>query len=231
MKPFLRRYFFDKAGRNWDTAWRMGLTPWDLAGTVSPPLIDALNYIRKQNLNEHFEWNACVPGCGTGYDCVYLSLQPEIKSVVGLDLSSIAITRAEEFANGKVQPNKLYLICTNFFDWKGYIPHSIENKSIKFNIVFDYLFFSAIEPSLRLKWANTIATIMHPNVGWLITVIFPLATLESDSFKGPPYHVSLMDYRSVLDPLGFELMMSTENVPSIKPRKGREMLAIWKLKS
>lgn len=208
MKPFLRRQFFQRAGRNWETAWRLGLTPWDLGGEVSPPLIDGFDYIRKIKSEEYIRWNACIPGCGSGYDCVYLSLQPEITNVVGIDLSSVAITRAEEFANGKVQPHKLHLICSNFFDWNGQIQPSDQN--IKFNIIYDYLFFSAIEPHLRFRWAQKIANIISANDGWLICVIFPLATLQSDPLLGPPYHVSLKEYHSVLDPLGFELVMTTE---------------------
>lgn len=210
MKPlFLRRYFFEKAGRNWETAWQMGLTPWDLGGGVSPPLIDAIDHIRKQKSNKHVQWNACIPGCGTGYDCIYLSSQPEISNVVGIDISPVAITRAKEFAKGKVKPNKLHFLCTNVFDWDGHIQ--LSKDKIKFNIIFDYLFFSAIEPSIRLMWAKQVASIIiDSNDGWLITVLFPLATLQSNSLVGPPYHVSLNDYHSVLDPLGFELIMATE---------------------
>jgi hypothetical protein len=188
----------------------MGLTPWDLGGAVTPPLIDALDHIRKQKTNEQqLKWNACIPGCGSGCDSVYLTSQPEIIEVVGIDLSSVAIKRANEFSNGKVKPNKkLHFICADFFDWDGQIQPN--KHKVKFNIIFDYLFFSAIEPSTRFIWAKKIASIMNSNDGWLITIIFPLATPQSDSFIGPPYHVSLKDYHYVLDPLGFELVMATE---------------------
>jgi hypothetical protein len=64
--------FFDKADRDWDEAWKMKLTPWDLKGKINPTFMQVLDseYIRDVDGNETMK--ALLPGCCSGYELLYL---------------------------------------------------------------------------------------------------------------------------------------------------------------
>ncbi|XP_010277802.1 PREDICTED: probable thiol methyltransferase 2 isoform X2 [Nelumbo nucifera] len=140
---------------------------------------------------------ALVPGCGSGHD-VFAIASPE-RYVVGLEISEIAVKKANE---------------EDFFTW-----HPTE----LFDLIIDYTFFCAIEPSMRSAWASQVRDILKPD-GELITIIFPI----SDHVGGPPYKVSVADYEEVLHPLGFKAIYMADNELVIGPRKGREKLGRWK---
>ncbi|KAL6606178.1 hypothetical protein ACP70R_041831 [Stipagrostis hirtigluma subsp. patula] len=129
-----------------------------------------------------------VPGCGMGYDVVALA-SPE-RFVVGLDISDLAVEKAKQ---------------DDFFKW---------TPSEKFDLIFDYTFFCALDPSLRLAWAETVSRLLKPD-GELITLIY----LISDQEGGPPYNNSVADYQKVLEPLGFKAVLMEDNELAIKPRK------------
>ncbi len=67
--------FFEKANKNWETAWVQKLTPWD-TGQVSRPLEAELQskslVIPKRMGTSESLSRALVPGCGSGYDCQFL---------------------------------------------------------------------------------------------------------------------------------------------------------------
>ncbi len=94
MRQLCRRNFsfFEKANKNWETAWVQKLTPWD-TGQVSRPLeceFQSKSLVipkRKHERDERGERGekrekreeendilsrALVPGCGSGYDCKFL---------------------------------------------------------------------------------------------------------------------------------------------------------------
>nr|XP_023871958.1 probable thiol methyltransferase 2 isoform X4 [Quercus suber] len=84
-------------------------------------------------------------------------------------------------------------------------------------------FFCAIEPDMRLAWAQRIRDLLKPG-GELITLMFPI----SDHVGGPPFKVSISDYEEVLLPMGFREVSIVDNELAIGPRKGREKLGRWK---
>lgn len=86
-----------------------------------------------------------------------------------------------------------------------------------------YRFFCAIEPDMRLAWAQRIRDLLKPG-GELITLMFPI----SDHVGGPPFKVSISDYEEVLLPMGFRAVSIVDNEMAIGPRKGREKLGRWK---
>ncbi|KAF2925257.1 hypothetical protein DAI22_06g038550 [Oryza sativa Japonica Group] len=59
-------------------------------------------------------------------------------------------------------------LADDFFKWK---------PSEQFDLIFDYTFFCALDPSLRLAWAETVSGLLKPH-GELITLIY-LVTEES----------------------------------------------------
>jgi SAM-dependent methyltransferase len=192
--------FFDKSGRDWNTAWKDNNTPWE-TGSVTPGLKSAMEDGYCQNLIDMK--HALVPGCGTGHDVEYLKTLGRFESVVGLDMSQIAIDKANE-NHGHSTPTEpgttVSYVCDSYFDY---------NPQYKFDVIFDYLFFSALDIHLRERWADATARLLTEGSGVLITKLFPLFNPESDSpaklMAGPPYLVRVADYKEVLIPRGFTL--------------------------
>lgn len=194
-----------KNTNSWETCWGRNLTPWDLGGVT--PIIDHL--IRAHELPPG---TAFVPGCGSGYDVV--AMASSARHVVGLDISETAIAKARQMASATSSAQWVEFVCTDFFT---YTPEAA------FNLIFDYTFFCALEPSLRPKWAAKMSELLAPH-GELITIIYPV----SDHEGGPPYAVSFEAYEKVLSPLGFVCTFHEENSLSIASRQGKELLGRWK---
>lgn len=245
--------FFDQASRDWDKAWQMNLTPWDLKGTVAPPLKQLFDESSSQITNGSFDGkHALVPGCGSGYECSYLA-SVGFQSVTGLDISPTAIQFASENIKNsdpqKKLPGNLTMEVGDFFKYEA-------PKGHKYDFIFDYLFFAALDPPLRSHWANAMTRLLTPQTGYLATLIFPLAPptiAAEEKAKGPPYPVSLEDYNAELTNDRWELVSinkvciilfelfddiilskndtcGLQDVKSIKPRMGREVMALWRLK-
>jgi hypothetical protein len=227
--------FFNKAQRDWNKAWIMKLTPWELKGRTTPALAELFQSEKIISLPQQYS-RALVPGCGSGLDCIFLSNNIGFSEVIGLDISKKAIEIAKtNLTNGQLSKNQfnnqVTFIEDDFFKWKSNVEIS-RNKEEKFDFIFDYLFFSAIEPIDRKLWAQKMSSVLKKKTGILATLMFPLLIdkTKTDPKVGPPYHVSMKDYSDSLEPLGFELIYSSKEVNSIEQRKGREMMALWKIK-
>lgn len=189
----------------WEKSWEQGVTPWDL-GQPTPIILHL------HQTGALPKGRALVPGCGTGYDVVAIAC-PE-RHVVGLDISDIAIKKAVELSSSLPNSSYFTFLKEDFFTW---------SPSELFDLIFDYTFFCAIEPDMRLAWAQRIHDILKPG-GELITLMFPI----SDHAGGPPFKVSISDYEEVLHPMGFRAVSIVDNELAIGPRKGREKLGRWK---
>lgn len=188
--PILRsRTFFDKVGRDWNRAWVEGVTPWETKA-ASPPLVSYIQRLDTTKLGPHPQ--ALVPGCGSGFDCIYLSKYGF--DVVGLDMSESAINVAK--SNLLSLPidshSKVEYVVDDFFLY--------DNR--KFDFIFDYLFFAAIDPPARLEWAKSVSRLLRNEESILMTLVFPLNIKNQDSSIGPPYPVLLSDYEQVLNSVG-----------------------------
>jgi methyl halide transferase len=174
-----RKYsFFDKVGRNWERAWSDNVTPWD-TGTVTKPLIHEIDLGSISISNNS---RALVPGCGSGHDCFHLR-KSGFSEVVGIDLSQTAVDRCNSTYPNASHENITFQ-CADFFTY--------ENG--KFDFIFDYLFFSAMDPEMRPLWAQAMAKHIAPNSGRLFTLMFPVDGNKGTS-GGPPYNVHPDDYK------------------------------------
>ncbi|KMT15573.1 hypothetical protein BVRB_3g059230 [Beta vulgaris subsp. vulgaris] len=209
MKPHwdsFRQLLQSQPTGGWQKCWEEEMTPWDLGFTT--PIIQHLvqtDAFPKGN-------RVLVPGCGSGYDVIAMASSD--RYVVGLELSEVAISKARELAASSTNVNNMTFILDDFFTWKS---------DALFDIIFDYTFFCALEPNMRLAWASRMAELLNPD-GELLTLIFPI----SDHVGGPPYKVSVSDYEEVLAPFGFKAASVTENELAVQPRKGYEKLGRWK---
>jgi SAM-dependent methyltransferase len=184
--------FFDRVGRNWENAWAQNATPWE-TGSPSPPLISEL-----KNHTYTPASRALVPGCGSGHDCNFLA-SCRFSEVIGLDLSSTAISMCNKtFEKEKSMHDKILK-----FESADYFKY----QNGKFNLIFDYLFFSALDPTMREAWANAMANNLLAKDGRLLTLMFPFTEdkLPINNI-GPPYIVNIECYKSVLEPKRFKLV-------------------------
>jgi hypothetical protein len=104
-----------------------------------------------------------------------------------------------------------------------------------FDFIFDYTFFCALPPELRSEWGKRMSTLLEPRSGKLLTLIFPIppGNILPPTLEGPPFPVTIDDYKSVLEPHGLQMMEGNpyENEDTVKPRKGKEMVCWWEFSS
>lgn len=154
---------------------------------------------------------ALVPGCGRGYDVTLLA-SPE-RTVYGLDIAEGAIAAATQRYLGlpdtERPPQSSVVFCvTSFFD----LPEDDESK---FDFIYDYTFLCALDPSIWIDWATKMAALVKPG-GELCTIIFPIG----DRQGGPPFQVTMDDYKNLLEPLGF-VAFQLEMLPKGLAHSGR----------
>ncbi|KAG6475436.1 hypothetical protein ZIOFF_064656 [Zingiber officinale] len=185
-----------RSSAGWEKCWEEGVTPWDLGQTT--PVVHQL--VQSGSLPKG---RALVPGCGSGYDVVAIA-SPE-RFVVGLDISSIAIKKAKEGSSSLPNANHFTFVEADFFHWQ---------PTEKFDLIFDYTFFCAIDPNMRPAWAEKMRELLNPD-GELITLIYLISGKEG----GPPYNCTVDDYEKVLNPVGFRAVYIEDNEIAVEKRK------------
>ncbi|KAH6571326.1 hypothetical protein BASA62_003939 [Batrachochytrium salamandrivorans] len=150
-----------------------------------------------------------VPGCGTGYDVVAFA-KAGYKRVVGVDMAPTSTAKAIEYAADKNVPNA-HFETADFFTMSGQ----------QFDVLYDYTFACAIEPSLRSSWAAQVAALVRPG-GYALVQMYPLR----EECSGPPYSWTVTAYCALLEP-NFELVFINE-CDGIERRKAFEKLSLWR---
>merc|ERR1712060_182669 len=99
--------------------------------------------------------------------------------------------------------------CGDFF--KGFEG---DEKTGRFDIVWDCTFLCALNPKTRVRWARRCATLLKPGTGELWVCVFPMWNLADDSDNGenlvenpgdgPPYELSFALLDKLLAEEGFE---------------------------
>lgn len=190
----------------WEKCWVEGVTPWDLGRPT--PIV--LHLLQTGNLPKG---RVLIPGCGSGYDVVAIACSE--RYVIGLDISDTLVKKVTERTSSLPNANHFTFIKEDFFTWR---PDEL------FDMIFEYVFFCAIEPNMRETWAKSVDELLKPD-GELITLMYPMG---DDYEGGPPYKISVAEYEEVLVPLGFKIVSVEDNALALGPRKGREKLARWK---
>ena len=172
--------------------------------------------------------------------------------VVGLDISSTSLRRAEKvlsdfFINDAKEATisestHVVLVRGDFFDYKSWqvvyssTPGYTETSTAQpesfhegfFDLIYDYVFFCALPPVLRERWGSAMSTLLKNGHGRLLTLMFPVLQ-NAEKTKGPPYPVTVDDYRTVLESRG--VLMESQPYASphtIPPRAGKELVCWWK---
>lgn len=189
----------------WDQIYQSKSAAWDLK-TPTPAFIDLLSC-------EYFadRRRMLVVGCGYGYDAIEGAKKGF--DVTALDFSETAIDFARELTQKeKVNVNFLVEDLFNLSD----------KYSNAFEIIFDYVTYCAIDPKRRKEYSEKISELLVPD-GIFAIILFPI----EKRIGGPPFEVDV-DEATELFSEKLELLVSTDKINSIKPRKGRELLQIYR---
>lgn len=221
----------DGDGQDWEGAWVKNVTPWD---TATPAPAIAFMCQRHPNVLADAQ-RVLVPGCGSGHDAREIARRLQLQenlsaaTVTGLDLSSTASKTADLLHRGDPDGAALLEAGTLRFESGDFFTHS-HSMSPKsgYDLVWDYTFYCALPPSMRPDWARAMGSLVRRGGGRLATLLFPVDEHEG----GPPFAVDVEQARRELEEFGGFECVDLVQVPdehSLKPRRGREWLGIWKL--
>ncbi|KAI9067161.1 S-adenosyl-L-methionine-dependent methyltransferase [Trametes sanguinea] len=198
--------------KGWDEAWKTKLTPWD-AGTFQPALQEL---VESGAVNLPKSGRALVPGCGRGYDAVYIARSLGLDTL-GADISAKAVQAAKDYKNAIGGPDNVRFEVTDFFAM---------DTPAAFDLAYDYTFFIAIPPALRPAWGKQMTKLVKPG-GFLITLVFPIEEEYTDA--GPPFFVRPEHYAEVLGAgTNWEKVWDAVPAKTLDTHVGKERLVVWR---
>ena len=188
----------------WEDIYLAGEAQWDLQG--STPIF--------KNLSNNLPLgNLCIIGCGRGYDAIEFAKKGF--KVTAVDFASSAILSLKKMAED--ENVSLQIIERDIFT----LMPDYENS---FDYVIEQTCFCAIHPSRRKEYEVIVKGILKVG-GHLVGLWFPLdKDIKED---GPPYGTTIDDVKSIFRN-GWEITKEEFSEHSIKPRRGREKLMIFK---
>lgn len=189
----------------WNEKYLNSESSWDL-NSANPVFVKLLN-----DKNIILPGAILIAGCGKGYDAIAAAKSGY--EVTAIDFSSYAINFTNELANQSSV--KIQTIEEDIFELNA----EYENR---FDIVYEYVMYCAINPDRRKEYAKKISSLLKIN-GKYVSLFFPIEKREG----GPPFGISLADTYSVFSQY-LKLELSTNRIDSVKPRRGREVLQVYR---
>lgn len=182
----------------WNNKYKTNKTGWDL-GEVSPPLKAYFEQL------ENKELTILIPGGGNSYEAEYL-FNKGFKNVFVVDVSKIAL---ENIKNRIPNFPAKQLIHDNFF-----------NITLTFDLIIEQTFFCAINPKLRLKYAQKMQSILNSK-GKLVGLLFDAVLNENH----PPFGGNKEEYLAYFKPY-FKNIQMEPCYNSYSNRQGMELFFI-----
>ena len=184
----------DLSTEYWSNRYKRDEIGWDL-GVISQPIKEYIDKLTDKNIS------ILIPGCGNGYEGSYL-FNLGFTNIVLLDFAKEPL---DKFLKDNPDFPKNQLINEDFFDYEG-----------KYDLIIEQTLFCAIDPSLRLKYAEKISQLLKPE-GKLIGLLF-----NREFESGPPFGGNKEEYLIYFS--NFFTRIKMENCyNSVLPRKGREL--------
>ena len=183
----------------WSSRYQNNNTAWDM-GKVSPPLKEYFEQLTNKSIS------ILVPGCGNAYEAEYL-LEKGFKNITLIDISPVLVNKLKKQFSDFLY-KEINIICGDFF-----------TLNQTFDLVVEQTFFCAIDPLLRINYANKMHELLNEN-GKLIGVFFN-RTFDA----GPPFSGSKAEYHLLFKDK-FQIKTMDECYNSINPRKGSELFVI-----
>jgi methyl halide transferase len=161
----------------WERLYQTANTPWELR-TAAPPLQTFLNSPYAVTPGA-----IAVPGCGTGQDCLLFAQRGFV--VTGIDFAPSAIQATNKlFFDSGIAGKTGFLLERDVFQIHEYDGY--------FDYVLEHCFFSAIHPSRRRTYMQTIRDLLKPG-GKLIALWW-----THSMPGGPPFGIAKDDMHSLL---------------------------------
>jgi methyl halide transferase len=189
----------------WDELYINKTTGWDLKkpNPVWEELVNKKEFIQPCKL--------LVTGCGYGHDAILAAKKGY--DVTAIDFSKYAISCARESAESSSA--KVNFVADNLFTLgEAYFE--------KFDVVYEYTTYCAINPDRRKEYLSKICSFIKPG-GKLIAILFPIDGREG----GPPFNIDVNKfYEQAINHVKLEFF--SKQINSVKPRKGKEILQVYK---
>lgn len=187
----------------WEELYKNDSAGWNMK-SATPAFLDLLNH----NLLKDKK-TLLVLGSGYGYDAIAAAKNGF--KVTANDFSETANKFASELAqmenvNIKFLTKDMFLI----------------DEKMKFDIVYDYVTYCAINTKRRKEYAKKVASLLKTK-GVFVIILFPI----EDRSGGPPFAVDVKEAENLFCE-NLELVLSTDEIKTIKPRRGRELLQIYR---
>lgn len=168
--------------------------------------------------------------------------------VVGLDITKEPLLLSKDIIDKSFQESKIILHNTriefvtgdffeskrtNIFTYNGQEKTSEEHQYDEvdtYDFIFDYTFFCALPPLLRKKWGERMSELLTPDTGRLLTFMFPILPNPEIPLKGPPFSVTIQDYRNVLEHNNGVVMDPSgprKSNESVESRAEKELVCWW----
>lgn len=154
-----------------------------------------------------------VLGSGKGFDAL-------AAAKAGFNVTAVDFSEAANVSSKKLFEENgvaVELLTEDIFN----LPEKFSNA---FDYVYDYTTYCAISPLRRKEFLSEISKLLKPE-GKLIAHLFPVEKKDG----GPPFGIDLLEFYNFASEF-FNLVISTKQIPSIKPRAGREVLQIYRKK-
>ena len=200
----LNKSYKENIPQFWEDLYQTNYDKWDLKEATP---------IFKKLATELPLGRVCIIGCGRGYDAIKFAKKGF--QVTAIDFAPSAISSLKEMA--KLEDVDLKTIQKDIFDL---LPDFLNS----FDYVIEQTCFCAIHPSRRKEYEVIVKGILKMG-GHLVGLWFPLdKNLEEE---GPPYGTSIDEVKSTFK-AGWKITKEEFPEYSIKPRKGREKLVVFK---
>ena len=190
----------------WEELYTVNDIGWDLSGS-SPPFRELITNLNLENKK------VFVPGCGNGYDVIELAKNGA--EVWAIDFAKNPLENLQQYLN--FNNTKIHLILSDIFEISNFFYN-------KFDYVFEYTCYCAIDPSQRKKYRDLIHQILL-NGGKFISLFFPILKPETDD--GPPFGVNLKNTLKMFEQK-FKIMQINKSINSHPKRMGNEILVVMK---
>ena len=152
-----------------------------------------------------------ILGSGKGFDALEAAKLGHV--ITSLDFSS----EANHFARKLFEKENLSIeiITQSIFDMK-------KNVNEKYDLVYEYVTFCSLDQSRLEEAIENTAAVINPN-GILLTFLFPI----DDRVGGPPFAININHFHNIAKKY-LKLIYFDRRINSIKPRKGNEVLMIYR---
>ena len=188
----------------WEDLYLSDDATWDLKGVT--PIFESIS-------KEINPGKICILGCGKGYDAVMFAKKKF--EVTAVDFAPSAVKYIKKLAkDSKVE---IHVLKKNIFN----LSNDYYNQ---FNYVIEQTCFCAINPNMRKNYEQLASNLLVKG-GKLIGLWFPLDKDISEG--GPAWATSIEEVKKIFSD-GWVIEREELSPLSIKPRKGREKLIIFR---